>query len=206
MTEAAATTPAASLRERLGPGTFVFVVGPSGAGKDTLLDHARRRLASEARVSFVRRVVTRQADDNEDNESLSEPAFAEAQARGAFALTWRAHGLSYGIPRDVEPVIAAGGVVVANGSRAAVAALRSRFAHVLVAEITASPEIRAARLLARGRETRAVIMARLARPAPGPADTRATVTIENHAAPEAAGERLVAAIGHALEASRRRTT
>ena len=138
--------------------------------------------------------------------SVSEPAFAEAQARGAFALTWRAHGLSYGIRATSScgdrRRRGGGGQRVARRRRRAA----SRFAHVLVAEITASPEIRAARLLARGRETRAVIMARLARPAPGPGDTRATVTIENNAAPEAAGERLVAAIGHALEASRRRTT
>jgi len=42
-------------------GAFVAVVGPSGAGKDTLIAHARDALAGEPQVEFVRRVITRRS-------------------------------------------------------------------------------------------------------------------------------------------------
>ncbi|MET0596810.1 MAG: phosphonate metabolism protein/1,5-bisphosphokinase (PRPP-forming) PhnN [Mesorhizobium sp.] len=185
--------------ERIGPGAFVFVVGPSGAGKDTLLAHARAQLSGEPRISFVRRVVTRLADaGTEDHDTLSDAAFEEAEARGAFALTWSAHGLRYGIPQGVDRVVAGGGVAVANGSRGAIPALRSRYVNVVVAEITAAPEILAARLAARGRENRQQIGSRLQRAARLGAAERPTITIANDSRPEGAGELLVAAILSAL--------
>src|SRR5690606_33244326 len=79
-------------------GVFVAVVGPSGAGKDTVMGIARRRLADEPRVHFVRRVITRPADTNEDHEPLTAHEFAIRVAGGAVALHWCAHGLSYGLP------------------------------------------------------------------------------------------------------------
>ena len=185
--------------ERIGPGAFVFVVGPSGVGKDTLLAHARAQLSGEPRISFVRRVVTRQSDAGiEDHDTMSDAAFEDAEARGAFALTWSAHGLRYGIPQGVDRVVAGGGVAVANGSRAAIPALRSRYLNVVVAEITATPEVLAARLAARGRESREQIGARLKRGARIGAAERPTVTIANDSRPEVAGELLVAAILSAL--------
>jgi ribose 1,5-bisphosphokinase len=72
----------------------VLVVGPSGAGKDTLLRLARSACAGDGDVVFPRRVVTRPASEAEDNQELSPAAFRQAHARGDFALHWEAHGIA----------------------------------------------------------------------------------------------------------------
>ncbi|MBN8997292.1 MAG: phosphonate metabolism protein/1,5-bisphosphokinase (PRPP-forming) PhnN [Rhizobiales bacterium] len=134
-------------------GTLVAVVGPSGSGKDTLIDYARARLAADRSVLFVRRVVTRPSlPSAEDHDSLPLPAFMAARAAGAFAVTWEAHGLHYAIPAEALRHVAGGGVAVANGSRAALPEIRSAFGRVITVSITCRPEVLAARLAARGRE------------------------------------------------------
>ena len=83
----------------IGPGRLVLVVGPSGAGKDTLLRLAQAACADDANIVFPRRVVTREASDAENNDQMSAEAFREAASQGAFAITWQAHGHAYGLPR-----------------------------------------------------------------------------------------------------------
>jgi len=142
---------------------LVLVVGPSGAGKDTLMAGARAALADDARFRFVRRVITRPAEaGGEDHTPIDAEGFARALAAGEFALSWEAHGLRYGIPADIAADLAAGRVVVANVSRTVIAAAAERMP-VTVLEITAPPDVLAARLAGRGRETAADIAARLKR-------------------------------------------
>jgi ribose 1,5-bisphosphokinase len=180
-----------------GPGIFIAVVGPSGAGKDTLIQLAREMLRGRpagAETLFVRRVITRAADASlEDHDSLDEAGFAAARGAGKFALTWNAHGLSYGLPREVDVSIAAGGVAVANVSRAAIPELQRRYENVVVVQVTAPRETLAERLAARGRETRADILARLDR-ASMVAEIPGSVVIENAGSPRDAAARLVAVI------------
>jgi len=178
-------------------GVFVAVVGPSGAGKDTIIDYARTRFADESRLDFVRRVITRPSDaGSEDHDTLAEAAFIEAEVDGAFAVSWEAHGLRYGIPADVDWSVANGRVAVANVSRAIVPVLRERYANLAVVEITASPEILAERLAMRGRESRGEVLARLARSATlsGPGVT----SIDNGGPRELAGERFVEVLRKAM--------
>ena len=175
-----------------GVAMLVLVVGPSGAGKDTLLNAARQALAGDLRFRFVRRVITRPADPSgEDHEPVSDADFA---ARN-FALQWQAHGLRYGIPADIVDDLAAGKVVIANVSRAVIAEAATRFP-VRVIEITAAPQVLAARLAARGRETAADIAGRLARSVPLPAHVVAE-TVLNDATPEIGIERFLAALSRA---------
>jgi phosphonate metabolism protein PhnN/1,5-bisphosphokinase (PRPP-forming) len=177
---------------------LVLVVGPSGAGKDTLLNAARRALTHDQRFRFVRRVITRPADpDGEDHEPVSADEFAARD----FALQWQAHGLRYGIPTDICGDIAAGIVVVANVSRAVIADAASRFP-VQVIEVTAPPSVLAARLAARGRETADDIALRLARAVPLPANI-AVETVLNDATPEAGAEHFRAALNRAASVVRR---
>lgn len=147
----------------LGPGAFVAVMGPSGSGKDTLIAHARDRVDSE-RTFFVRRIVTRAADSAaEDHDTMSCEAFAAAEAEGAFALCWKAHGLDYGLPANVDAAIRDGRAVVANVSRAVLPLLRRRYRHVVPVHVFADPDILAARIARRGRESGEAIAARISR-------------------------------------------
>jgi ribose 1,5-bisphosphokinase len=135
---------------------LILVVGPSGAGKDTLLAAARKTLQHDDRFHFARRVITRPADaGGEDHEAITEQEFV---ARN-FALQWQAHGLRYGIPTEVIDIRE---VVVANVSRTVVADAAEQFS-VRVIEVTAPPAVLAARLAARGREDESDAAARLAR-------------------------------------------
>jgi ribose 1,5-bisphosphokinase len=181
---------------------LVLVVGPSGAGKDTLLDAARARLAGDARFRFVRRAITRPADaGGEAHEAISETDFSAREAAGDFALCWRAHGLSYGIPTDIAEDIARGRVVIANISRGVIADAMRRFP-VRVIEITAPPAILAARLAARGREGAADVANRLSRHVALPEGVE-IVQVMNDASPEEGVARFVAALSRAAEDARR---
>jgi ribose 1,5-bisphosphokinase len=147
----------------IGPGRLVLVVGPSGAGKDTLIGLARAACADDSSIVFQRRVVTREASASEDNEQVSPEVFRQAQARGDFAVDWEAHGHSYALPRGIDDHIRAGRAVVANVSRTVVAAIRRAYADVVVVSITAPAEILAERLATRARGSDGQIEHRLRR-------------------------------------------
>ncbi|MFG1285742.1 phosphonate metabolism protein/1,5-bisphosphokinase (PRPP-forming) PhnN [Xanthobacter versatilis] len=182
----------------LGPGTLLLVVGPSGAGKDTLIDIARARFADNARVLFARRLVTRPAGAGEAHGTLSEAEFEALRGEGQFPLFWRAHGLCYALGPEVAQAIAEGGVVVANGSRATLPEARARFQRVRVVEVTAPVAVRAGRLVARGREDVADIEERLSR-APE-VDVAPDLVIDNVGTPADGGQRLGAFIAAELAA------
>jgi ribose 1,5-bisphosphokinase len=147
----------------IGPGRLVLVVGPSGAGKDTLLGLAKAACADDANIVFARRAITRQATASEDNDELSPEAFREAVERGAFAVNWEAHGHCYALRSAIDDDIRAGRTVIANVSRTVIGALRRAYAVVVVIAITAPPEILAKRLAARGRSSDGKIDQRLGR-------------------------------------------
>lgn len=172
-------------------GTFVAVVGPSGAGKDSLIGFARERLESTGRVTFVRRVVTRQADGGtEDHDSMDAERFAAAERDGAFALNWDAHGLRYGLPIALEDDLAAGRVVVANLSRAVIPALVERYPEAVVVLVMADRDVIERRLANRGRETAESIQGRLDRRVSDKLPV-STVKIDNSGALDVAGTQFV---------------
>jgi phosphonate metabolism protein PhnN/1,5-bisphosphokinase (PRPP-forming) len=182
-------------------GILVLVVGPSGAGKDTLLNAARDRLAADSRFRFVRRTITRPADaGGEAHEAVTE---AEFETR-AFALSWQAHGLRYGIPADIADDIRVGRVVVANVSRTVVADA-ARMLPVRVIEVHAPPAVLSARLAGRGREDVAEIALRLAREVQLP-DWIPLERISNDGPWHQGAERLLDALSRAASAVRQAGT
>ena len=179
---------------------LILIVGPSGSGKDTLLNGARDRLADDPRYRFVRRLITRPGDLGEEaHESLTEQAFELRREIGEFALTWRAHGLHYGIPADIGLELAAGRVVITNVSRAVVAEAAARFP-VSVVEVSAPADVLARRLAARGREDAVDIARRLSRgiDLPLPVERQ---TVMNDGTVEQGVRRLLAAISRAAGAA-----
>ena len=157
------------------PGLFVAVVGASGAGKDSIIAGARRQLARDPRIEFVRRVITRAPDpDGENHLAVTPEEFHQMAAFHRFALQWEAHGLSYAIPSTAFDAVDHGLVAVANLSRRSLPELAVAGLPYLIVEIVTAPDILAQRLAARGRESADDIRARLSREAAVPAGLNVT--------------------------------
>ncbi|NTF66428.1 phosphonate metabolism protein/1,5-bisphosphokinase (PRPP-forming) PhnN [Agrobacterium rhizogenes] len=174
-------------------GIMVVVVGPSGAGKDTLMNLAARHFAGRSDIHFVRRVITRDGDaGNEDHRSVSDADFDAMEQDGAFAVSWEAHGLKYGIPSDVEGELANGHLVVANGSRSVLHRFQTAFPKLKVINVTARREVLAERLIARGRESREDVLKRLERGSLTVQGSYDVADIDNSGTLEEAGRVIVA--------------
>jgi ribose 1,5-bisphosphokinase len=177
----------------IGPGRLVLVVGPSGAGKDTLLRLAQAACVDDHDIVFPRRVVTRESSADEDNIAMSPAEFHRGRDHGDFAVHWEAHGHSYALPLEINDDIQAGRAVVANVSRTVIAALRQAYANVVVVAITAPPDVLAQRLAARARHSDGNITERLSRSVDDAA-AQADVTILNAGSAEYHSRQLVRVI------------
>jgi len=143
---------------------LVYVIGPSGAGKDSVLSWVRRHLWPHPSIHWARRTITRPVHPaDEVHEAVDEPHFLALRERGAFVLSWQANDLHYGVRGSELAPIEHGGWVFVNGSRAYLEPARSRFPGLTVVHVTASPDTLRQRLLGRGRETVAEVEARIHR-------------------------------------------
>jgi ribose 1,5-bisphosphokinase len=157
------TTSTADQTAAIGPGRLVLVVGPSGAGKDTLLGLAKAACADERNIVFPRRVITREASASEENEEVSIGTFQEALTRGEYAMHWEAHGHCYALSLAIDDEIRAGRTIVANVSRTVIGAMRRAYADVVVVSITAPPNVLAERIAMRARGSDGKLESRLGR-------------------------------------------
>ncbi|MFI5011167.1 MAG: phosphonate metabolism protein/1,5-bisphosphokinase (PRPP-forming) PhnN [Hyphomicrobiales bacterium] len=184
-------------------GTLVLIAGPSGAGKDTLIRLAQQRLRDDPRFVFVRRVITRPGDAGaEEHWASSDEEFAREAASGAFALHWEAHGLRYGVPREIDADLAAGRVVVVNVSRGVIPEARRRYLNSLAIIVTAPIEMLAARLAARGREPASEHPGRLARPDLAACAEMGLLHVSNDRTPEDGAEALLAILRRCMPVTR----
>lgn len=143
-------------------GKLVLIVGPSGAGKDTLMERVLTHHACTQPLILVQRIITRPADSGgEDHRAMSEDDFERALHSGEFLIHWNAHGLRYALPADILDLIDSGKTVLANVSRQVVSNIAKLGLPLAVLEVTAPRETRAQRLAGRGRETASDILGRL---------------------------------------------
>ena len=132
---------------------LLYVVGPSGAGKDSLIDWLMSQPTLPCVLHWAVRDVTR-ADhaSSQRDRAVSESAFAALKARHAYALCWQANGLSYGVRHEEMRPLAQGHGLLVNGSRRHLPAAAVRYPGLTVLHITADVRILRQRLTQRGRE------------------------------------------------------
>lgn len=144
-------------------GRLVYVIGPSGAGKDSIIGYARQRLGADRHV-FARRHITRPAGSGgEDHIAIAPADFDRDCAAGRFALSWRGNGLGYGVGIEIDLWLQSGRHVILNGSRGHLAEAASRYPSLLPVLIAIDPAVLRQRLSARGRESADEIEARIRR-------------------------------------------
>ncbi|MBP1851690.1 ribose 1,5-bisphosphokinase [Rhizobium halophytocola] len=165
------------------------------------MNEALAHFGARGDLHLVQRVITRPVDaGGENHRAVEHPEFAALKDAGAFAVSWDAHGLRYGIPAAVHEKLALGHLVIANGSRSALPRFAEVFDPLLVINIVARPEVLASRLEKRGRETREDILRRLKR---GSLEVRGpfhVVTIDNSEDLATATRQLVATLSPLLGA------
>jgi ribose 1,5-bisphosphokinase len=175
---------------------LIYTVGPSGAGKDSLLAWLRLNKPEQFDMHFAKRCITRAVQaDGEQHESIDTETFHRLRDANAFALHWHANGLRYGVRRDEVTPLKNGKWVVINGSRAHVAQARTTFPDLCLLHINASKETLRKRLKVRGRETPDAIEARIARSvAVSVSPNVPYIEIFNDDSLDAAGDRLIRAL------------
>jgi ribose 1,5-bisphosphokinase len=145
-------------------GRLIYVVGPSGAGKDTLIAHARAQLAHRLPLTIAHRYITRPPHGTSENHIfLTLEEFATRERAGLFAMQWDSNSLRYGIGVEIDQWIAAGVSVLVNGSRGYLPDALQRYPALRLVSVTAPAELLHARLAQRGREDNVAIAARLQR-------------------------------------------
>ena len=180
-------------------GKWVFVCGPSGAGKDSVLAWAAEHLAERRDIVFARRVVTRSVQPGSDHDPVTAQQFAQLRRAGELVWFWQAHGFDYGIAAHYCAEFAAGRTVVVNGSREHALALES-IQSVRVVQITVGAEQLALRLAQRGRDDPEQINQRLLRNARFNA-MRVDHTILNQGELASAGRQLAHYLGAGAKGS-----
>lgn len=142
-----------------------YVIGPSGSGKDSLINGLRDRLDGEHTILFAHRYITRcWKAGGENHIELSANEFQQRLQSGLFCMEWQANNCCYAIGTEVHNWLNRGYSVVVNGSREHLEEAVSCFGeHLIPLLVTVDPNILRQRLLNRGRETAAEIDARIAR-------------------------------------------
>lgn len=174
-------------------GNLYYVVGPSGAGKDTLLRLAREHLEG-APLLFAHRYITRPHQDATENHvALSEAEFDMRARCDCFAMQWASHGYLYAVGVEIDRWLACGLDVVVSGSREYLPTALRRYADLRLIWVDAPAVLLRERLHSRGREDDRAIATRLERAeAYARPPRKPDLHLENVGAPEQAARQLAA--------------
>jgi len=141
-----------------------YVIGASGAGKDSLLSYARKSMGGSAQLIFCHRYITRAANAGGENHiELSQAEFDNRLEHGCFAMYWASHGHQYGIGLEVRIWLELGMNVVINGSRQYLSEAMTLFPDLIPVHIVVSDDVLFDRLISRGRESSNEIIKRIQR-------------------------------------------
>jgi ribose 1,5-bisphosphokinase len=188
-------------------GALVYVMGPSGAGKDSVLERARAMLSIDLPIVFAHRYITRPATSGGENHvALSHGEFTLRRAHGLFAFHWQAHGNDYGIGQEIRAWRRAGLSVVVSGSREHFRQMEDIDKDTVPVLITAPAERLQERLRRRGREDADATAKRLQRAVAHDLDLAGVITIVNDGPLDEAAEafvRLLATLRHSPAVRRR---
>lgn len=171
---------------------LIYIAGPSGAGKDSLMQYARQKINGDVAIIFAHRYITRGANEGGENHiALTPQEFRLRRDRGLFALHWESHGLCYGIGVEIDAWMAAGSHVVVNGSRQYLPLAMHRYPQLTPIIIEADAAIIRSRLESRGREEKTGIDTRLNRQPAVASDLPGLIRIRNNGPLEEGGNSLL---------------
>lgn len=143
---------------------LIYVVGASGAGKDSVMETVKKRIWPGTPLVFAHRYITRPASMGGENYiSLSETEFHLRKKAGFFSMDWHSHGYYYGLGIEINMWLHKGFSVVVNGSREYLPTASAIYPNMKVCLIQVSKDILVERLTKRGRETPKEIRKRLER-------------------------------------------
>jgi ribose 1,5-bisphosphokinase len=143
---------------------LIYVIGPSGAGKDSVIHALQACWSLSLPVHWARRTITRAVQPGgEPHEPVTQSAFTQLLHSGALSMHWQGNGLSYGVRHSELAPLERGHCVVVTGSRAHVPVVQRVWPACTLVHITAPLEVLQRRLGARGREDAQAISMRLAR-------------------------------------------
>lgn len=173
-------------------GRLFFFVGPSGAGKDALLQWVQARIPHGGELIFARRTITRPAQPGDAHEGVDHSTFWRLAAAGQFSMIWEVEGVCYGVRRDIEAELKSGRDIVVNGSREYVPKLQQLFPQAQVIWLEADEALLQERLIARGRESGPALLRRISRASQFSApESHQVIRIDNSGQLETAGHRIL---------------
>lgn len=165
---------------------LVYFMGPSGAGKDSLMQWLAQHPRPGQRLHVARRIVTRPAPDDEATDPTT---FERLREKGALAMHWSANGWHYGVRREHLEPLYQGSWVLVSGSRAHWPTAQSQYPGLTGVYVHAPAEVLLQRIRARGRETEDEVRARIERAAALP-EPEGVVRVCNDGQLAEAGEAL----------------
>lgn len=133
--------------------SLYYIVGPSGSGKDAVVQYFRESFATDLQVIIAHRYITRISDHTENSIALTQDEFDLRLEKKLFAMAWNANHLSYGVGVEIDAWLSAGMSVIVNGSREYIPVAVDKYsANIHVIFLDVSDDVLQERLQSRGRE------------------------------------------------------